>query len=82
MPTFSERLEYTFASLARPLTPEDGQPETDLSDAEARLGLRLPSVLRCYYRLAGRYDRFNCAHNPGLALTLVRPGNLGRVSFL
>jgi hypothetical protein len=63
MPTFSERLEYTFASLARPLTPEDGQPETDLSDAEARLGLRLPSVLRRYYRLAGRYDRFNCAHN-------------------
>jgi hypothetical protein len=63
MPTFSERLESTFATLVRPLTPEDGQPESDLSDAEARLGLTLPSVLRKYYRLAGRYDRFNRAHH-------------------
>ena len=63
MPTFSERLEYMFASLARPLTPEGGQPETALSGAEARLGLRLPSVLREYYLLAGRFDRFNRAHN-------------------
>jgi hypothetical protein len=63
MPTFSERLGATFATLVRPLTPEDGQPETSLSEAEASLGLRTPSVLREYYRLAGRFDRFNCAHN-------------------
>jgi hypothetical protein len=63
MPTFSERLESAFATLVRPLTAEDRQPEADLSDAEVRLGLRLPSVLRDYYRLAGRFDRFNHAHN-------------------
>jgi hypothetical protein len=63
MPTFSQRLESTFATLARPLTPEDGEPEPSVAQAEARLGLRLPSVLRSYYLLAGRYDRFNRAHN-------------------
>jgi hypothetical protein len=63
MPSFSERLKSTFATLVRPLTPEDMQSETDLAEAEARLGLRVPSVLRVYYRLAGRYDRFNRAHN-------------------
>jgi hypothetical protein len=63
MPTFSQRLGSAFARLVRPLTPEDGQPEAVLSEAEARLGLRTPSVLREYYRLAGRFDRFNQAHN-------------------
>jgi hypothetical protein len=63
MPTFSERLESTFATLVRPLTPEDGEPEPSVAEAEARLGLRLPAVLRGYYLLAGRYDRFNRAHN-------------------
>jgi hypothetical protein len=43
MPTFSKRLKSTLASLARPLTPEDGRAETDLSDAEARLSLMSPS---------------------------------------
>src|SRR5262245_44291374 len=69
MPTFSERLKSTFAALARPLTSEDGQPEADISHGEARLGLTLPSVLSEYYRLAGRYDRFNRPHN-----RLRRPG--------
>ena len=63
MPNFSERLRATFATLVRPLRPEDGHPEAVLSDAELRLGLRLPSALRDYYRLAGRFDRFNQAHN-------------------
>jgi hypothetical protein len=63
MPTFSERLKSTFAALARPLTSEDGEPEADISHNEAHLGLTLSSVLREYYRLAGRYDRFNRAHH-------------------
>jgi hypothetical protein len=60
---FTERLKSTSAMLVRPLTLEDGQSETSISDAEARLGLRLPAVLREYYLLAGRFDRFNRAHN-------------------
>ena len=63
MENFAERLKSTFATLVRPLTPEDGQPEASISVAEARLGLRLPAVLRKYYLLTGRLDRFNRAHN-------------------
>jgi hypothetical protein len=63
MARFTERLASTFATLARPLTPEDGEPESSIAEAEVRLGLRLPAVLREYYRLAGRFDQFNCAHN-------------------
>ena len=63
MGSFTEQLTSTFARLVRPLTPEDGQPEASISIAEARLGLRLPVVLRQYYLLAGRFDRFNRAHN-------------------
>jgi hypothetical protein len=68
MVSFVERLKSTFATLVGALTPEDGQPEASISVAEARLGLRLPAVLREYYLRAGRFDRFNCAHNQ-----LVRP---------
>ncbi|MHC5538950.1 SMI1/KNR4 family protein, partial [Singulisphaera rosea] len=63
MSTFSERLESTFATLARPLTPGDGEPEANIAGAEDRLGLKLPPALRAYYRLAGRFDQFNRAHN-------------------
>jgi hypothetical protein len=63
MPTFSERLESTFAMLARPLAPDDGLPEAIVSEAEARLGLKLPAVLRAYLLMAGRFDQFNLAHN-------------------
>jgi len=63
MVSFVERLKSTFATLIRPLTSEDGQPEASISLAEARLGLRLPAVLREYYLRAGRFDRFNRAHN-------------------
>ncbi len=60
---FAERLKSTFATLAHPLTPEHGEPVASISVAEARLGLKLPAVLRDYYLLAGRFDRFNRAHN-------------------
>jgi hypothetical protein len=63
MTTFAERLRSTFATLARPLTAEDGDPESSISGAEIRLGLRLSAVLREYYLLAGRFDRFNLAHH-------------------
>src|SRR5271167_4772533 len=63
MDSFAKLLKSTFATLVRPLTSEDGQPEASIADAEARLGLRLPSVLREYYLLAGRFDKFNRAHN-------------------
>ena len=37
-----------------PLTVEDGTPETELAEAEARLGLRLPAAVREAYALFGR----------------------------
>jgi hypothetical protein len=54
MTTFSEPLRSTFATLARPLKPEDGEPEPSVAEAEARLGLRLPSVLRWYWDFLDR----------------------------
>ena len=63
MDSFAERLKSTIATLIRPLTPEDGLSKASMADAESRLGLRLPTVLREYYLLAGRFDKFNRAHN-------------------
>jgi hypothetical protein len=63
MTGFTERLASLFAVLVRPLTMADGESEISISEGESRLGLRLPAVLRDYYRLAGRFDRFNRAHN-------------------
>jgi hypothetical protein len=73
MPIFSERLESTFATLARPFTPGDGEPEANIAGAEDRLGLKLPSVLRTYYLLAGRFYQFNRAHNRLLRRLLADP---------
>ena len=63
MDIFAERLKSTFATLIRPLTPEDGESEADF-------GRRSPSRLAVASRysgstslLAGRFDRFNRAHN-------------------
>jgi hypothetical protein len=60
---FKERLASLLAVLVRPLTSEDGESEARISDGEPRLRLRLPAVLREYYVVAGRFDRFNRAHN-------------------
>ena len=47
------------AELFRPLAPGDGYEEAEVAAAEARLGLRLPRVLRELYLLAGRRDDIN-----------------------
>ena len=57
--SFVEWLNSKFATLVRPLTPEDGQPEASTSVAESLLGLQLPIVIRQYYPLVGTFDRFN-----------------------
>jgi hypothetical protein len=78
---FAERLASTIAVLLRPPTLEDGETEASIAEGETRLGLRLPVVLREYYLLAGRFDRFNRAHNK-----LLRPEewsvDLGKLVFL
>ncbi|WP_341843632.1 SMI1/KNR4 family protein [Chitinophaga caseinilytica] len=40
-----------------------GYEETDIAAAEARLGCRLPAVLRDYYRTMGRFEALNTAFN-------------------
>ena len=49
--------------LARSLTFEDGTPAPEVAAGEHRLGIRLPSALREYYLIAGRFDQLNRAHN-------------------
>jgi hypothetical protein len=63
MQGFAERLASVLKRLVRPLTTADGESEASTSEGEVRLGVRLPAVLREYYLLAGRLDRFNRAHN-------------------
>jgi hypothetical protein len=81
MTSFSEQYRSTFAALAEPLVAEDGLNERVIMEAEHRLGIRLPDALREYYLLAGRFDRFNRAHN-----RLLRPEQWsidnGKVVFL
>ena len=60
---FAERLASVMELLVRPLTAGDGESEASISKGEVCLGVRLPVVLREYYLLAGRLDRFNRAHN-------------------
>jgi uncharacterized protein (TIGR02996 family) len=75
------RYRTAFAALARPLKPSDGFPEKRVAEAERRLGIRMPRALRDYYLLAGRFDRFNQAHDH-----LLPPeeweGTSGKVAFL
>jgi hypothetical protein len=68
MSDFAERLASVLELLVRPLTAADGESEASISKGQVRLGVRLPAVLRDYYLLAGRFDRFNRAHN-----ALLRP---------
>lgn len=63
MADFGEQYRQAFSSLGRPLRRQDGIPEKELLAAEKQLGLRVPAALRDYYRIAGRADDFNCAHD-------------------
>jgi pimeloyl-ACP methyl ester carboxylesterase len=67
---FGEQYRQAFASLGRPLRRRDGIPQKELLAAEKQLGLRVPAALREYYRVAGRVDAFNCAHE-----RLLRPSD-------
>jgi hypothetical protein len=49
--------------LHRELLGADGLSEAEITRGERRLGIRLPQALREYYRLAGRLDQLNRAHN-------------------
>ncbi len=49
--------------LGRPLTAADATPEPDLRAAEARLGLRLPTILRAYHAHLGRCAALSTLHN-------------------
>jgi hypothetical protein len=64
---YDSRLNELFPALA----PGDGVPEPEVSEAERRLGLRLPRVLRELYLRAGRRDDINRPFN-----RLVAPGAL------
>ncbi len=70
MADFGEQYRQAFASLGRPLRRRDGIPQKELLAAEKRLGLRVPAALRQYYRVAGRADDFNRAHE-----RLLRPAD-------
>lgn len=47
------------ARLMPPLAPGDGIPEAEIAAAEARLGLRLPTILREFYALVGGREDIN-----------------------
>ena len=47
------------ARLMPPLAPGDGVPEAEIAAAEDRLGLRLPTLLREFYALAGKREDIN-----------------------
>ena len=51
------------ARIMPPLAPGDGLPEAEIAAAEARLGLRLPTILREFYALVGRRKDINTVHN-------------------
>ena len=51
-----------------PLAPGDGVAEAEIAAAEARLGLKLPTVLREFYALVGRRKDINAVHNRLISL--------------
>lgn len=51
------------ANLMPPLVAGDGVPEAEIAAAEARLGLKLPALLREFYLVAGRREDINAVHN-------------------
>jgi len=70
---FWSTYENLAARLLNPLTPGDGVPEAEVEAAEARLGCRLPALLREHYRLTGAHPGINGAQE-----FLVEPSALRR----
>jgi hypothetical protein len=63
----AEAYRRHYQRLGRPLTGSHSLGESAINAAERRLGVRLPTALRTYYRVAGRERRLNHAHNRLLA---------------
>lgn len=51
------------AQVFTPLTPEDGLPEADVIEAEQRLEVSLPVLLRNFYLRAGKREDINATYN-------------------
>lgn len=69
MAGFEGRYRRAFSSLGRPLGRRDATPYGELLAVEKALGVRVPLALHEYYRVAGRANDFNCAHDRLLAPT-------------
>ncbi len=63
MTLFSDGYRAVFSDFGYPLTEKSAGSPGLLEQAEARLGVRVPTALRDYYLVAGRERRFNSAHN-------------------
>ena len=78
---FRDRVREVFEALGLPLTPRHACGERAIDAAENRLGIVVPAVLRAFYRVAGRHDAINRAHN-----RLWPPGewqiDSGRLAFM
>ena len=65
--SFSVLFREIFERFGYPFTSRHAVPEATLSEAERRLGIRIPRVLRDYYQIAGRERRFGASLNRILA---------------
>src|SRR4051794_32194320 len=61
MRVFAREYVGVYSAIGCELKPRDGCPESEIADAEARLGIRVPKSLRDYYLVAGRERRLNQA---------------------
>jgi cell wall assembly regulator SMI1 len=50
--------------LFRPWQPGDGYDEATIQEAEARLGIRLPTTLRNFYQAWGKREDMTAIQNP------------------
>ncbi len=67
MTSFRPYFGALFDGFGYPLTASTALSARVLSAAEGRLGVRIPTVLRDYYAIAGRERRFGACHNRLLA---------------
>jgi len=69
-PMEQEETQYTrryaylvLRHLGRQPLPTDGLSDTQIGQAEAKLGLRFPDAVRNYYQVAGNLSELNKTHN-------------------